>query len=325
MTALSVIPRHDVPRNPSTSFGVPYRKDPLKQDVAPTMNDPVNVITTQSGSEGSPWGFLGVSSLRSGRFGMTRRCLGMTPVGVADGDLVRLQKVIAASGLASRRKAEQLILEGRVQVNGEVVRELGVKVNPFCDKIFVDGHPLPEPAPKVYLMLNKPRFCVTTRRDPQGRPTVMDFVGEFRDRVFPVGRLDFDAEGLLLLTNDGVLTNRLIHPRFGVKKEYLVLVKGHPGKWVLNKWREGVYLEEGKTAPAEVEVVKRERTRTWLRVVLHQGWYRQIKRMGQVTGCPVFRIKRIGYGSLKLGDLAPGEFRHLTPEEVRLLYEDAGL
>ncbi|MEJ5301764.1 MAG: pseudouridine synthase [Thermodesulforhabdaceae bacterium] len=242
-----------------------------------------------------------------------------------NGGLVRLQKVIAASGLTSRRKAEEFILEGRVRVNGDVVRELGTKVNPFSDEILVDGQPLPKRPPRIYLMLNKPRFYVTTRRDPQGRPIVMDLVEEFRDIVFPVGRLDFDAEGLLLLTNDGSLANRLIHPRFGVKKEYLVLVRGHPGKWVLNKWREGVYLEEGKTAPAEVEVIKRERTRTWLRVVLHQGWYRQIKRMGQVTGCPVFRIKRVGYGPLKLGDLAYGSFRHLTPEEIRLLYEAAGL
>ncbi|MCX7822186.1 MAG: rRNA pseudouridine synthase [Syntrophobacterales bacterium] len=244
---------------------------------------------------------------------------------VLKGEPVRLQKLIAASGIASRRRAEQLILEGRVTVNGEVVQELGVKAHPFEDEILVDGSPLPAPPPGVYLMLHKPRFCVTTRHDPQGRPTVMDFVEEFRDIVFPVGRLDFDAEGLLILTNDGLLTNRLIHPKFGVKKEYLVLVKGHPGKWVLNKWREGIYLEEGKTAPAEVEVLKRERTRSWLRVILHQGWYRQIKRMGQVTGCPVFRIKRIGYGPLKLGDLLPGEFRHLTQDEVKKLYEVAGL
>lgn len=244
---------------------------------------------------------------------------------IKNGEPVRIQKLIAASCLASRRKAEQLILEGRVTLNGKIVRELGVKANPLEDEILVDGVPLPEPPPNIYIMLNKPRFCVTTRHDPQGRPTVMDLVKDLRDIVFPVGRLDFDAEGLLILTNDGTLANRLIHPRFGVKKEYVVLVKGHPGKWLLNKWREGVYLEEGKTAPAEVEVIKRERTRTWLRVVLHQGWYRQIKRMGQVTGYPVFRIKRVGYGPLKLGDLAPGAFRHLTEDEVRRLYETAGL
>lgn len=235
---------------------------------------------------------------------------------------VRLQKLIAASGIASRRKAEKLILEGRIVVNGETVSEPGIKVNPLQDKILIDGRPLPKPPPKVYLMLHKPRFCVTTRHDPQGRPTVMDFIPEeLRNTVFPVGRLDFDAEGLLILSNDGLLANRLIHPRFGVKKEYLVLVKGHPGKWLLKRWREGVYLEEGKTAPAEVEVIKRERTRSWLRVVLHQGWYRQIKRMGQVTGYPVFRIKRIGYGPLRLGDLAPGEFRCLTQDEIQRLYE----
>jgi 23S rRNA pseudouridine2605 synthase len=136
---------------------------------------------------------------------------------IPNNEPVRLQKLIAIAAVASRRKAEQLILEGRVQVNGQVIREPGVKANPLEDEIIVDGRPLPEPPPSVYLMLNKPRFCVTTRRDPQGRPTVMDLVGDFKTIVFPVGRLDFDAEGLLILTNDGMLANRLIHPRFGVK------------------------------------------------------------------------------------------------------------
>ncbi len=239
--------------------------------------------------------------------------------------MIRIQKLIASRGLTSRRKAEELIVEGRVKVNGEVIYDLGLKIDPSKDIITVDDKPLPEPQPKIYIMLNKPRFCVTTLKDPQGRPTIRDFLKGVKERVFPVGRLDFDSEGLLLLTNDGPLTHRLIHPSFGVPKEYLVLVKGHPGKWFFKKWREGVYLEEGKTSPAEVEVVKRERTRTWLRVIIHQGWYRQIKRMGQVTGHPVYRIKRIGYGPLKLGDLKAGEFRYLSKEEVKSLYETVGM
>lgn len=238
---------------------------------------------------------------------------------------MRLQKYIASCGLTSRRKAEKWIEEGRVQVNGVIVTELGTCVNPDVDEIRVDGKIIKPETEYYYIALYKPRFCVTTLRDPQGRPTVMDYLKNMDKRIYPVGRLDFDAEGLLLFTNDGDLAHRLIHPSYGVKKEYIVLVKGHPGKWFLKKWREGIYLEEGKTGPAEVEILKRERTRTWIRVVLHQGWYRQIKRMGQVTGHPVYRIKRISYGPIKLGNMSPGEYRHLSEVEISSLYEITGL
>ncbi len=241
------------------------------------------------------------------------------------GKLVRLQKFIASCGLTSRRKAEKWIEEGRVQVNGEIVTEMGVVINPEEDEVRVDGRVIKPQEDLCYIALYKPRFCVTTLNDPFGRPTVMDFLSGIKQRIYPVGRLDFDAEGLLLFTNDGSLAHRLIHPSYGVKKEYIVLVKGHPGKWFLKKWREGVYLREGKTAPAEVEVIKRERTRTWLRVVLHQGWYRQIKRMGQVTGHQVLRIKRIAYGPIQLGDMKPGEYRRLSDVEVLTLYDVTGL
>ncbi|SFM85825.1 pseudouridine synthase [Thermodesulforhabdus norvegica] len=238
---------------------------------------------------------------------------------------VRLQKFIAQAGLTSRRKAEEWIRAGRVQVNDRVVTEMGVVIDPSVDVVKVDGHVV-EPLPtRRYVALYKPRFCVTTLYDPQGRPTVMDFVTSIRERIYPVGRLDFDAEGLLLLTNDGELAHRLIHPSYGVKKEYLVLVKGHPGKWFFQKWRDGVYLEEGKTSPAEVYLVKRERLGTWVRVIMHQGWYRQIKRMGQVTGYPVLRIKRIAYGPITLEGLKPGKFRELSRQEVRELYRLTGL
>ncbi len=238
---------------------------------------------------------------------------------------VRLQKFIASCGLTSRRKAEKWIQEGRVQVNGVIVTEMGVVINPEVDEVRVDGEIVKPQDELCYIALYKPRFCVTTLYDPFGRPTVMDFLPDIKQRIYPVGRLDFDAEGLLLFTNDGLLAHRLIHPSYGIEKEYIVLVKGHPGKWFLKKWREGVYLREGKTAPAEVEVIKRERTRTWLRVVLHQGWYRQIKRMGQVTGHPVLRIKRVAYGPIQLGDLKPGEHRKLSETEVFTLYKVTGL
>ncbi|MBW1974971.1 MAG: rRNA pseudouridine synthase [Deltaproteobacteria bacterium] len=236
------------------------------------------------------------------------------------GDRIRLQKFIALAGLTSRRKAEEWIHEGRVQVNGETVTEMGITVDPETDEVRVDGKVVRPASRKVYLAMYKPRFCVTTLHDPQGRPTVMDFLRDVKERVYPVGRLDFDSEGLLLFTNDGQLAHRLIHPSFGVEKEYIVLVKGHPGKWFFKKWREGVYLEEGKTAPARVEVIKRERTRTWLKVIIHQGWYRQIKRMGLVTGHPVLRIKRVRYGPIQLGDLKPGHYRELSNDEVTKLY-----
>lgn len=238
---------------------------------------------------------------------------------------VRLQKFISQAGLTSRRKAEEWIKAGRVQVNDRVVTEMGVVIDPSVDVVKVDGRIVEYQPVRRYIALHKPRFCVTTVYDPQGRPTVMDYVASVRERIYPVGRLDFDAEGLLLLTNDGELAHRLIHPSFGVKKEYLVLVEGHPGKWFFQKWREGVYLEEGKTSPAEVWVVKRERQGTWIRVVLHQGWYRQIKRMGQVTGHQVLRIKRIAYGPITLGNLRPGEFRELTQEEIKKLRFLTGL
>lgn len=217
------------------------------------------------------------------------------------------------------------IREGRVEVNGCVVREMGITIDPSVDVVKIDGKTISTHLQRRYIALYKPRFCVTTLHDPQGRPTVMDYVRAVPERIYPVGRLDFDAEGLLILTNDGSLANRLIHPRYGVKKEYLVLVKGYPGKWVLNKWREGVYLNEGKTAPAEVYVVKRERTRTWLKMILYQGWYRQIKRMGQVTGHPVLRIKRLAYGPITIENLRSGEFRELKDDEIKKLYKITGL
>jgi 23S rRNA pseudouridine2605 synthase len=232
---------------------------------------------------------------------------------------VRLQKVIAQSGLTSRRAAEQLIREGRVAVNGMTVTELGVRVDPECDEVSVDAQRLRLEEPKVYLLFHKPKGCVTTLSDPQGRKKVADFVGKINARVYPVGRLDYDAEGLLLLTNDGVLAHRLQHPRYGVPKVYEVKVAGHPGDDALQQLRTGVQLEEGKTAPAGVEVLRLLPRGCWLRIVLHQGWNRQIKRMCAVVGHPVVKIKRVAYGPLTLGRLTAGTFRPLTAKELRAL------
>ena len=221
--------------------------------------------------------------------------------------------------MASRRAAEEMIRQGRVEVNGRVITELGVRVDPAKDKIAVDRRPVLLTAPKVHLLFYKPRNCVTTVKDPQGRRTVMDFVTDFKVRLFPVGRLDYDAEGLLILTNDGELAHRLQHPSFEVNKTYEVKVKGHPDVHVLNQLREGVQLDEGKTAPADVFVIHMLPKAAWLRIVLHQGWYRQIKRMCEAVGHPVLKIKRTEYGPLKVGRLTAGTYRTLKSHELKQL------
>ena len=238
---------------------------------------------------------------------------------------IRLQKVIAQAGLASRRAAETMIRQGRVSVNGKVVVEMGVRVDPDVDEILVDGKPVKPATESVTLIFNKPRGCVTTMSDPEGRETVARYLPSSAPRVFPVGRLDYDAEGLLLLTNDGNLAHRLQHPRFGVPKRYLVKVKGHPDAGALEELRSGVVLEEGKTAPAKVDTLRVLPNATWLEIVLHQGWNRQIKRMGAKVGHPVIKIKRVEYGPLGLGKLRPGESRNLTNIELRRLREAAGI
>ena len=234
--------------------------------------------------------------------------------------LIRLQRAIAQAGLASRRAAEEMIRQGRVVVNGRVVQELGTKVDLKHDNILVDRKPLSSVSEKVYLLLYKPTNYVTTVRDPQGRKTVMDIIKKSSIRLFPVGRLDYDAEGLIVLTNDGDLAHRLQHPRYGVLKTYQVKVKGHPQESVLNALRTGVQLEEGTTAPAEVDVIRTLPQSSWLKVVLHQGWYRQIKRMCEAVGHAVLKIRRIAYGPLQVGQLTPGAYRHLKRNEIRQLY-----
>lgn len=238
----------------------------------------------------------------------------------ADMTGIRLQKVIAQAGLASRRAAEEMIRQGRVEVNGNVVTELGVRVDPDKDEISVDRQPIAVVSQKVYLLFYKPKNCVTTLKDPQGRKTIMDFVLESKIRVFPVGRLDYDAEGLMVLTNDGVLGHRLQHPSFGVPKTYEVKVEGQPDDEALDRLRSGVLLEEGKTAPAQVKVLRLLPKKAWLEIVLHQGWYRQIKRMCEAVGHSVLKIKRTRYGPLEVDKLRPGSYRPLSRSEIRALF-----
>ncbi len=231
----------------------------------------------------------------------------------------RLSKILAEAGLASRRSSERLIAEGRVTVNGQTVAAQGTTADPARDRIAVDGQPLPAPEPKRYLLLNKPRGYLTSRSDPRGRPVVLDLVKRERIRLFPVGRLDFDTEGLLLLTNDGDLAQRLLHPRFGIARVYEAEVEGHVSAAGLPLWRRGVRLPDGPARPRDVRLLRRMRDTTRLRLVFTEGRYREVKRFCEALGHPVVRLRRIEFGPLRLGCLAPGDSRPLTSAELARL------
>ncbi len=230
----------------------------------------------------------------------------------------RLQKVLARAGLGSRRVCDDLIAAGRVTVDGEVA-VLGRRVHPERDHIEMDGVPVVTRQGLVYYLLNKPARVVTTADDPEGRPTVIELVPA-QPRVFPVGRLDWETEGLLILTNDGELTQRLTHPSHGVEKEYLVEVDGLPSRGVLRRLREGVELDDGPSAPAQVRLVQERADHAAIEIVIHEGRNRQVRRMLEAVGHPVRRLVRTRIGTLVDRDLAPGEWRELQQAEVRALY-----
>jgi len=236
----------------------------------------------------------------------------------------RLHKVLARAGVASRRKCEVLIASGRVKVNGETVSSPGSKVDPDHDCIEVDGKAITLPPKHTYLLLNKPPGYVSTVSDPQGRPTVIELVGA-AERLYPAGRLDIDSEGLLLLTNDGELTQRLTHPSYEHEKEYHLWVQGRPTARILQRLAEGIELEDGFTWPAEVTVLCHEGGGTWLRFVIHEGRKRQLRRMCQAVGHPVRRLLRVRLGPLTLENLPSGQYRPLTEEEQALLRAAVGL
>jgi len=237
----------------------------------------------------------------------------------------RLQKILSLAGIASRRKAEAMIQEGRVRINGQVVTQLGTKADPRTDRITIDGRPLRPAAEPVYILLHKPIGVVTTLSDPEGRPTVRDLLRDVRARVFPVGRLDYASSGLLLLTNDGELALRLTHPRYGVRKTYRVKVKGTPTAEALAQLAAGVRLEEGRAAPAEVRAERSQDGKTWLEVTLGEGRKREVRRMCEHIGHPVEKLRRVRLGPLSLGKLAPGQHRPLTEREIRELRRAVGL
>ncbi len=229
----------------------------------------------------------------------------------------RIQKILARAGFGSRRASEVLIADGRVRVNGVLV-VLGAKADAEKDKITVDGQPIPNSAPTgIYIALNKPRFVLSDNLPDDSRKTVFDLV-PVSGQLFVVGRLDFESEGLILLTNDGEMANRLTHPRYGHEKEYRVLVAKRPDDEQLEIWRRGVVLEDGhRTSPAEVRIESSAGKGAWLRIIMHEGRKRQIREICMQIGLPVVRILRIRIGTLQLGGLKPGEWRDLMPLEVR--------
>lgn len=232
----------------------------------------------------------------------------------------RLQKILAQAGYGSRRACEEFLVAGRVRVNGKSA-ELGQKADPAIDHITLDGKPLPRIERMVYIALNKPRFVLSTveREEDDNRETVINLV-DVRERIYPVGRLDLESEGLILLTNDGDLTNRLTHPRYGHEKEYRVLVARRPDEEQLSAWRRGVVLEDGyKTAPVNVYISEAQGKGAWLRVVMGEGRKRQIRETCAILGLPVVRIIRTRIGSLRLGNLKTREWRFLNEDEVDLL------
>ena len=255
--------------------------------------------------------------MRRPRTRASARTTGTTP---EEGPGVRLQKFMASAGVASRREAERLIQAGRVEVNSRVVTTLGTRIDPWRDRVRVDGRAVQESGRRVYYLLHKPRGFITTASDPEGRPTVLDLLQGVRERIFPVGRLDWNSEGLLLLTNDGDLAYRLTHPANHVPKTYRVKVKGLVGPASLEAIRRGLFLDGRRSLPAEVRRISSQ-SNSWLEVTLYEGQKNQIRRTFERLGHPVLKLRRIAIGPLTDRTLRPGEFRGLTEEEVRRLKE----
>lgn len=231
---------------------------------------------------------------------------------------VRLQKFLAACGVASRRDSERLIREGRIEVNGRVVSMPGTSVIPLRDTVRVDGRRVRQETRRVYYLLHKPRGYITTSSDPEGRPTVLDLLPRVRERIYPVGRLDWNSEGLLILTNDGDLAHHLTHPSGHIPKVYRVKVKGVVGEPALVSIRRGIVLDRRRTRPVRVKRVA-SRTNSWIEITLHEGRRNQIRRMFQRIGHPVQKLRRVAIGPISDRGLAPGRSRELTEDEIRLL------
>jgi 23S rRNA pseudouridine2605 synthase len=243
--------------------------------------------------------------------------------------LLRLQKILSTAGISSRRASELLITDGRVSVNGETITELGSKADAEVDDIRVDGRRIRTATPRRYILMYKPRGYITSRSDPQQRPTVIDLLakGGVRDYVYPVGRLDYESEGLLILTSDGELAERLMHPSHGVAREYQARVRGVPARNVLERLAHGVILDGRKTAPAEATLERVIESAhgddAVLSIVLHEGRNRQVRRMCEAVGHPVVRLRRVRIGPIRDEHIRPGEFRDLSPGEIAALKRDS--
>lgn len=233
----------------------------------------------------------------------------------------RLQKYMAYCGVASRRRCEELIAEGRVRVNGVTVSEAGSKIKPGEDRVEVDGKAVNPAEKRIYIMLNKPVGYVSTAIDQFGRPTVLDLVKEIKERIYPVGRLDYDSEGMILLTNDGSFTYGLTHPRHSVDKTYIASVAGKPTGGEIDALKKGVPIDGHMTSPADIRLVKVSGNNSVFKVIIHEGRNRQVRRMFEVVGYTVISLKRTAIGNLKLGPLVPGKWRFLAEHEVKGLFK----
>lgn len=230
---------------------------------------------------------------------------------------IRLQKFIADCGVTSRRKAEELIVQGRVEVNGELITLLGTKVNPSHDVVSLDGEHLElGKVEKIYTVLNKPRGCITTTHDPEGRKTVLDYMSDVTERIYPVGRLDYLSEGLLIMTNDGELANIIMHPSYEVIKVYEVKVFGAVTAGILKKLRDGVQLEDGFAKPKSVRVIKQLQNKTWLEFRLNEGKNREIRKICEACGLTVDKLKRVSIGGLSTNNLSPGSWLYFTKKQL---------
>lgn len=237
---------------------------------------------------------------------------------------VRLQKVLARAGVASRRAAERLIAAGRVRVDGRIVTELGTKVDPSASRVDVDGERIVRESP-AYVLLHKPRGVVSTMHDPEGRPSVRELLADLGRRVYPVGRLDFNTSGVLFATNDGEFAEALLHPRRAVPKTYVVKLQGVMQPRDIDRWRGGVRLDDGKTLPAQVKLLRHEADKTWLELTITEGRNLQVRRMGDATGFRVMRLARTSFAGIDAAGLAPGRWRYLTAEELSALKKEYGV
>jgi 23S rRNA pseudouridine2605 synthase len=238
---------------------------------------------------------------------------------------MRLNKFLAQAGVASRREADRMITEGRISVNNTVVEELGAQIDPIQDSVRVDGRIIKIEKEALYLLLNKPAGYLVTLKDPFNRPTFLELLPKLKTRLFPVGRLDLNSEGLLLLTNNGELANRLMHPRYRIKKVYEVSTNGIPSRKSLQRLERGIHLDGKKTAPAKVTVLGSNPKNTRIRIELTEGRKREVRRMFEAIGYSLFSLKRVNYAGIAIGNLKKGQWRYLKPSEIAALKKQVGL